>query len=79
MWGTVQPKTRGERHGIPSLLSQKGHPGCDLTKILGKLYSYPIGSMYGIFTYIWLKFIVNVGEYSIHGAYGHPSCFFSHK
>ena len=29
-------------------------------------YTYPIGSMYGIFTYIWLKFMVNVGEYTIH-------------
>ena len=24
----------------------------------------------GIFTYIWLMFMVNVGTYSIHGAYG---------
>ena len=24
-------------------------------------------SMYGIFTYVWLKFMVNVGKYSIHG------------
>ena len=23
--------------------------------------------MYGIFTYIWLKFMVNVGKYTIHG------------
>ena len=30
----------------------------------------PIGSMYGIFTYIWLIFVVNVGEYTIHGSYG---------
>ena len=30
----------------------------------------PIGSMYGIFTYIWLIFMVNVGEYAIHGSYG---------
>jgi hypothetical protein len=26
--------------------------------------------MYGIFTYIWVIYGVNVGEYSIHGAYG---------
>ena len=25
---------------------------------------YPIGSMYGIFTYIWLIFMVNVGKYT---------------
>ncbi len=30
----------------------------------------PIGSMYGIFTYIWLIFMVNVGIYTIHGSYG---------
>ena len=30
----------------------------------------PIPSMYGIFTYIWLMFIVNVGKYTIHGCYG---------
>ena len=24
--------------------------------------------MYGIFTYIWLIFMVNVGEYAIHGS-----------
>ena len=31
---------------------------------------YPIGSMYGIFTYIWLIFMVNVGKYTMHGSYG---------
>ena len=25
----------------------------------------PIGSMYGVFTYIWLIFMVNVGEYTV--------------
>ena len=30
----------------------------------------PRCSMYGIFTYIWVIFRVNVGKYSIHGAYG---------
>ena len=30
----------------------------------------PICSMYGIFTYIWLKCMVNVGKYFIHGASG---------
>ena len=31
---------------------------------------YPRCSMYGIFTYIWVIFEVNVGKYSIHGSYG---------
>ena len=30
----------------------------------------PIPSMYGIFTYIWLLFMVNVGKYTKHGCYG---------
>ena len=30
----------------------------------------PMGSMYGIFTYIWVIYGVNVGKYSIHGSYG---------
>ena len=35
------------------------------------LLLYPRGSMYGIFTYTWLKFMVNVGKYTIHGFYGY--------
>ena len=31
---------------------------------------FPIGSRCGIFTYIWLIFMVNVGKYTIHGWYG---------
>ena len=31
--------------------------------------SNPIGSMYGIFTYIWLICMVNVGKCTIHGSY----------
>ena len=34
------------------------------------LFLVPIGSMYGIFGYIWLIFMVNVGKYTIHGSYG---------
>ena len=37
------------------------------------LFQKPICSMYGIFTIIyllWVIFRVNVGKYSIHGAYG---------
>ena len=30
----------------------------------------PIGSMYGIFTYIYHKNQLNVGTYTIHGCYG---------
>ena len=38
---------------------------------ISNLVIHPRCSMYGIFTYIWLIFEVNVGKYSIHGAYGH--------
>ena len=31
---------------------------------------FPIGSMYGIYTYIWLICMVNVAKYAIHGYYG---------
>ena len=31
------------------------------------LYDNPIPSMYGIFAYIWLICMVNVGKYTIHG------------
>ncbi len=44
---------------------------------------YPIGSMYGIFTYIYHQKQPNVGKYTIHGSYGYfhihvthlPSCY----
>ena len=34
------------------------------------MLSVAIGSMYDIFTYIWLIFMMNVGKYTIHGSYG---------
>ena len=37
---------------------------------MSKNSSHTIPSMYGIFTYIWLIFMVNVGKYTIHGWYG---------
>ena len=41
---------------------------------LSKSYMIPqalcIGSMYDVFPYIWLIFMVNVGKYTIHGSYG---------
>ena len=30
----------------------------------------PMGSMYGLFTYIYHKHQLNVGKYTIHGSYG---------
>ena len=43
-----------------------------VVKLEMDVFQYPIPSMYGIFTYIWLFFfMVNVGKYTIHGSYGH--------
>ena len=39
----------------------------------------PIGSMYGIFTYIWLDFLVNVGEYNSSNAQGGGGSFQNRK
>ena len=39
------------------------------------IISIPIQSMYGIFTYICLIFMVNVGKYTIHESYGILTCF----
>ena len=35
-----------------------------------RIKALPIESMYGIYTYIRLSFMVNVGRYTIHGSYG---------
>ena len=35
------------------------------------IISYPIGSMHGVFNYIDLIFMVNVGKYTIHGLFGY--------
>ncbi len=39
----------------------------------------PIGCMYGISTYIWFMFMVNVGKYSIHGSYGIDLFYYMHS
>ena len=46
----------------------------DIERKIGKVPVKPIPSMYGIFTYIWLIFMVNVGKYTIHGSYGKETC-----
>ena len=38
---------------------------------------YPIGSMYGIFTYIYHKDQPNVGKYTIHGSHGYVCLYIS--
>ena len=46
--------------------------------IIADLIHLPIESMYVIYTYIWLIFMVNVGKYTIHGLFGLvSSCSFA--
>ena len=47
--------------------------GAKFPKMFVQVPSYPIPSMYDIFTYIWLMFTLNVGKYKIQ-SYGY--CFF---
>ena len=44
----------------------------DVSLIISKVLkdSIPIGSMYGIFAYMFHKNHPNVGKYTIHGSYG---------
>ena len=43
----------------------------EVGKSLGVSFPYPRCSMYGIFTYIWYIFMVNVGKYTIHWVFGY--------
>ena len=52
--------------GAVAVKSHQGDHG-DASGGGNRLNQLPIGSMYGIFTYIWLKFKINVGKYTIHG------------
>ena len=60
----IQPPTR--QKSWPQMKDSNKQPAC----LLGWLFLLPIGSMYGIFTYIFHKNQPNVGKYTIHGSYG---------
>ena len=47
-----------------------GSEGSLVSFFFSRKQTNPIGSMYGIFTYIWLRFMLNVGKYTIHGLFG---------
>ena len=51
---------------------QRGKCRCAVAVLVIRFwhFSIPIASIYGIFTYIWLIFMANVGKYTIHGSYG---------
>ena len=56
---------------VSTMILEKNRSGCEsgIEECLANTRMNPRCSMYGIFTYIWLEFMVNVGKYSIHGAY----------
>ena len=57
-----------ECHGPSSMFHHEFSRGC---------LNYPIGSMCGIFSYIYHKDKPNVGKYTIHGSYGYWPWHFS--
>ena len=62
-----------EARGIPehnlslSTMASSGFASQHISQDSGVSTS-AIGSMYGIFTYLWLNFTVNIGKYTIHGS-----------
>ena len=67
-WLSIMSKLPGKySYQNPEKNSNKNRGNRDISC---KLSSLPICSMYSIFTYIWVIYGVNVGKYSIHGAYG---------
>ena len=67
----IPPKKKGEQFSRLDF-ARVNKEGDSSTGV--KQLRYPICSMYGIsniFAYIWLKSMVNVGKYSIHGASGY--------
>ena len=56
---------RGDDGGLLSLPSEKTDSSAQKNDGGKRILSFPIGSMYGVFTYIWLIFMVNVVKYFI--------------
>ena len=69
----ADPKIDGHLEIVATSILQQSKvaPGkrCDPKK--ERIIIYPIGSMYGIFTYIYHKNQPNVGKYTIHGSLGY--------
>ena len=49
--------------------SREAPPWSTMTPYNTRNFNMPRGSMYGIVTYIWVIFMVNVGRYTMHGSY----------
>ena len=60
---------------LPEMFGPMGHEHihCHAYINIYSTYSYPIGSMYGIYANIWgiIILMVNVTIYGIHGSYGY--------
>ena len=65
--------SKSQRVGFLAICRQD-HVGWIPKKWLGEsLYQPQMLHGAGIFTYIWAIFVVNIGKYSVHGAFGnHP-------
>ena len=61
---------RGRQMGEVAGITLIKHVCINYQHIVLSAYTFPIGSMYGIFTYIYHKNQHNVGKYTIHGSYG---------
>ena len=64
----------GTNHELAAFFNM-GYPKLSTLKQISdfkkeRIHTFTIPSMYGIFTYIWLIFMVNVGIYTIHGWHG---------
>ncbi len=76
LWKPFQGSQIGQKHCKNNLLGGRTVMLADTVPWRGgfpaqNIGIYPIPSMYGIFTSIWLIFMVNVGKYTIHGCYGY--------
>ncbi len=73
LWN-FKPEEKWKTHRLPRSFHRglKKHNLGTLLHEFPELHveSLPIGSMYGIFTYIYHKNQPNVGKYTIHGSYG---------
>ena len=68
---TLKHTTLHDTHDAVSIKTYTPHlRNNSAISILAHSSHIPIGSMSGIFTYIWLTFMETVSKYAIHGYYG---------
>ena len=59
----IHPTVWGDGRGQITWKQLGKHPSYCYVRVPKGISTVPIPSMYGIFTYIWLMFMVNVGKY----------------